>query len=65
VNAFGNNAGSGNTINGATIFSNDSLPSYANYATASAAITVVLGGSAGCTYLYHDQATNSIGAVRL
>lgn len=65
INAFGNGSGSGNTINGATIFSNASLPSYANYAAASAAITVLAGGSAGCTYLYHDQATNSIGAVRL
>lgn len=65
VNAFGNGAGSGNTINGATIFSNASLPSYANYAAAAAAITTGAGGTAGCTYLYHDQATNSIGAVRL
>jgi hypothetical protein len=65
VNAFGNGAGSGNTISGATIFSNASLPSYADYTAASAAITVGAGGTAGCTYLYHDQATNSIGAVRL
>ena len=36
-----------------------------DFTAASAAITVVLGGSAGSTYLYHDQATNSIGAVRL
>jgi hypothetical protein len=65
INAFGNGAGSGNTINGATIFSNASLPSYADYTAASAAITVLLGATANCTYLYHDQATNSIGAVRL
>ena len=65
VNAFGYGAGQNNTIGGATIFSNASLPSYADYTAASAAITVVLGGTAGCTYLYHDQATNSIGAVRL
>lgn len=65
VNAFGINAGYFNNINGATIFSNASLPSYANYAAASAAITIGAGGSIDCTYLYHDQATNSIGAVRL
>ena len=65
VNAFGNQAGSGNQINGATIFSNASMPSYADYAAASAAITTGAGGTVGCTYLYHDQATNSIGAVRL
>ena len=65
VNAFGLGAGTGNTLSGMTIFSNDSMPSYADYAAASAAITVMLGATAGCTYLYHDQATNSIGAVRL
>jgi len=65
VNAFGNAAGQNNTISGATIFSNASLPSYANHAAAAAAITVLLGGSPNCTYLYHNQATNSIGAVRL
>jgi hypothetical protein len=65
VNAFGNSAGQNNTISGATIFSNASLPSYANHTAAAAAITVLLGASANCTYLYHNQATNSIGAVRL
>lgn len=65
VNAFGLGAGTGNTLSGMTIFSNDSMPSYADYTAASAAITVMLGATAGCTYLYHDQATNSIGAVRL
>lgn len=65
VNAFGNGAGLGNALNGMTIFSNASMPTYANFAAASAAITVGLGASAGSTYLYHDQATNSIGAVRL
>jgi hypothetical protein len=65
VNAFGNGAGLGNTLNGMTIFSNTSIPTYADFTAASAAITVGLGATAGCTYLYHDQATNSIGAVRL
>jgi len=65
INAFGNSAGSGNGISGATIFSNDTMPSYLDYATASTAITIANGGSTNCTYLYHDQTTNSIGAVRL
>lgn len=65
VNAFGNLSGEGNALSGMTIFSNDSLPTYADHAAASAAITVLLGASAGCTYLYHNQATDSIGAVRL
>ena len=65
VNAFGTSAGNANSLSGMTIFANDCMPSYTNYAAASAAITVLLGASSGCTYLYHDQATNSIGAVRL
>lgn len=65
VNAFGALAGYANGITGATIFSNVTLPSYLDYATASAAITVGAGASAGCTYLYHDQTTDSIGAVRI
>jgi hypothetical protein len=44
---------------------NVSLPSYLNYATASASITIGAGGVTGTTYLYYDQTTNSIGAVRL
>lgn len=65
VNAFGNSAGSKNALSGMTIFSNSSLPSYANYTAASSSINVANGASANCTYLYHDQSTNSIGAVRL
>ena len=65
VNAFGYAAGNANGITGATIFSNASLPSYLDYATASASITVGAGASSGSTYLYHDQTTNSIGAVRI
>ena len=65
VNAFGVSAGEGNTLSGKTIFSNTSMPSYADHTAAAAAITVALGASAGDTYLYHNQATNSIGAVRL
>jgi hypothetical protein len=65
VNAFGNSAGVGNTLSGMTIFQNTSMPSYFNYAAAAAAITVGLGAIVGNTYLYYDQTTKSIGAVRL
>jgi hypothetical protein len=41
------------------------MPSFADHTAAALAITVALGASAGDTYLYHNQATNSIGAVRL
>lgn len=65
VNAIGDEAGIGNALSGQTIFSNASMPTFANHAAAAAAINVGTGGSAGSTYLYHNQATNSIGAVRL
>jgi hypothetical protein len=65
VNAFGNNSAVSNSLDGQTIFSNASMPSFANHTAAVAAITVLLGASANSTYLYHNQATNSIGAVRL
>ena len=57
--------GTGNSLSTSFIVSNNTLPSYLNYATASAAITVGAGGVAGSTYFYYDQTTNSIGAVRL
>ena len=63
--ALGANAANGNKLSNSFIISNNTLPSYANFVAASAAITVLLGASTGSTYLYHDQATNSIGAVRL
>jgi hypothetical protein len=65
VNAFGQLAGLANALDGQTIFSNASMPSFADHAAAAAAITVLLGASAGSTYLYHNQDTDSIGAVRL
>lgn len=61
VCAIGPNAGLNNTLSNVTILSNSFLPSYLNYATALAAF---LTGTTG-TYLYHDQTTNSIGAVRI
>lgn len=63
VIALGNAAGAGNTIGNSTIISNDCLPSYLNYTAASTAITAP--GATPGTYLYHDQTTNSIGAVRI
>lgn len=65
VNAFGSNAGVSNALSGQTIFSNSSLPTFADHTAAAAAITVLLGASANSTYLYHNQSTDSIGAVRL
>ena len=41
------------------------MPSYVNRAAAVAAITVLLGGSAGSTYLYYNETTFGIEAVRL
>ena len=60
---LGVEAGQGNTISGSFIISNYSLPTYLDYAAADAAISG--SGAAGNTYLYHDQTTNSIGAVRI
>jgi hypothetical protein len=63
VIAIGTSAGAGNTLSGMFIIANTELPSYANHAAASAAISPT--GIAGNTYIYHNQATDSIGAVRL
>ena len=63
VVAIGQNAGYQNVLNNSFIVANTEMPSYLNYAAANAAISVL--GIAGNTYLYHDQTTNSIGAVRL
>lgn len=65
VNAFGSLAGSQNGLSGMTIFSNSSLPSYANRAAALAAITIPNGAVTGNTYLYYNQATFAIEGVRL
>lgn len=63
VIALGTQAGIGNTISTAFIISNQELPSYTDFTAASTAIAGT--GAPGNTYLYHDQATNSIGAVRI
>ena len=62
VVAIGKNAGFANTLSSVFILSNNELPSFLDFTVASA----VLGaGVSGSTYLYHDQTTNSIGAVRI
>ena len=63
VIALGQLAGVGNTLSNQFIVANASMPTYANHAAAVAAISTL--GIAGNTYLYHNQATDSIGAVRL
>lgn len=63
--AFGSYAAYGNLLNGQTIFSNSVLPSYTNPAAAVTAITILNGASANCTYLYFDDSTDTIKAIRL
>jgi len=65
VNAFGPSAGYGNSLSGQTIFSNDCLPSFVNRAAALLVITVPLGASSGSTYLYYNETTFAIEAIRL
>ena len=65
VIALGLGAAAMNTQSGRFIVANTEMPTFANHAAAALAITVPLGASAGSTYMYHNQATNSIGAVRL
>ena len=64
VIALGYYAAINNTLSNVTVISNSELPSYVDFTAASAALNVA-GATTGCTYLYHDQATNSIGAVRI
>jgi hypothetical protein len=63
VGAIGAGAGHNNQLSGMTIFSATSMPSYADHAAATAAITVALGATEGDRYLYHNQSTNSMGIV--
>lgn len=63
VIALGTNAGIANPLSGMFIISNSELPSYADHAAAVAAISPT--GIPNNTYIYHNQATMSIGAVRL
>lgn len=63
VIALGTSAGIANPLSGMFIISNSELPSYADHAAAVAAISPT--GIPNNTYIYHNQATMSIGAVRL
>jgi len=65
VNAFGFEAGIGNALSGQTIFSNSSLPSFLNRAAAVLAISTATGGINENTYLYYNQTTFAIEAIRL
>jgi hypothetical protein len=58
-------AGIANQLNSMTIFSNSSLPAYANRAAALAAITIPNGAVANNTYFYYNQTTFAIEGVRL
>lgn len=63
VLALGKDAGIFNALTISTIISNQVLPTYANHA---AALLVIVAPTATTgTYLYHNQATDSIGAVRI
>jgi hypothetical protein len=53
-----------NTLSGQFVISNSNMPSYADRTAAELAITVANGAVVGSTYLYYNQATFSIGAVR-
>jgi hypothetical protein len=61
VIALGTDAGIANAIPQSFIISNDQLPSFLDRATALLTIT---GGSPGSTYLYYNQTTFAIEAVR-
>tara|TARA_R110000744_G_scaffold361898_1_gene469820 strand:+ start:19 stop:1302 length:1284 start_codon:yes stop_codon:yes gene_type:complete len=65
VVAIGPEAAYGNTLSGKTIFSNQILPSYTNRTSATTAITVANGASAGDTYLYYNASNFQIEGVRL
>lgn len=60
VTALGNEAGEGNTLDSMFIISNDTITTYANRASAEAAITLTNGASSGSTYLYLNSTTNAV-----
>jgi hypothetical protein len=63
-NFFGINAGSGNnTSHGVTVFSPESVPTYADHTAASAALTVANGCVAGQVYIYRNESNDTIGYV--
>jgi hypothetical protein len=63
-NFFGASAGQGNTTShGVTVFSPESVPSYADHAAAATALTVANGCVAGQVYIYRNEANDTIGFV--
>jgi hypothetical protein len=65
VNAFGYQAHKAGTLSGQTVFANATLPSYVDRTAATIAINVLNGAISGNTYLYYNQTTFAIEAVRL
>lgn len=66
INAGYNTGGDvGNSLASQFVIANNNMPSYADRAAATTAITVLLGAVAGNTYLYYNQTTFAIEAVRL
>jgi hypothetical protein len=65
VNAFGYQAHKAGTLSGQTVFANATLPSYVDRTAATTAINVPNGAISGNTYLYYNQTTFAIEAVRL
>lgn len=62
---LGHGAGIGNTLAGQFVINNSRLPSYADRTAAVTAITVLNGAIAGNTYLYFNETTFIVEAVRL
>jgi hypothetical protein len=61
VVAIGNQAGVSNSLDGVTMISNSCIPQFANHALA---VAFFATGAAGNTYLYYNNTTNAISAVR-
>jgi hypothetical protein len=63
-NFFGKEAGKGNTTAfGVTVFSPESIPSYANKGAADTALTVANGCVAGQIYIFRNEANDNIGFI--
>jgi hypothetical protein len=63
VFVVGQAAGQNNSLSNQFIIANSILPSYANYAAASTAISA--DGSADCTYMFYDESDHIIKGIRL
>jgi hypothetical protein len=61
VVAIGNQAGVSNLLDGVTMISNSCIPSFANHTAAASFFST---GAPGNTYLYYNNTTNAISAVR-